>query len=623
VSPIFPIGFAFMVAMFVTAAPSASSETKDLYFGEALYHAHQEHWFEALQRLDSEIAQHYRVDERELDSLRHYIDDAEFSVGDFELHYRMHHRAGRAIKAVLEGNVPEPIRNEAAYRLAKIHFHKGQSRDALHVLEQIRGEIPEAVAADIEFLRANLYLATGRPAEAVDVLGEIEGSTELRGFAGYNLGIALLRAGRVKKAIHQLDRVGRLKAGDRATLAIRDKSNLVLASLALGAAEFDLARRSLDRVRLSGPFSNEALLRAGRADASADRFERALVPWGILAQRESSDAAVQEVLLARPYAYGKLEIHGRAALLYGEAVATFGSELAKVDASIDNIRRGEFLKALAREEIRQDKDWVVRLRSLPDAPETFYLIGLMASHNFQTGLQNYLDLEDLRKRLISWERSLSSFKDMIRYRRAYYEPLLPGIDRQFRKLDAQMRLRLEQREHLERRLQQMLVVPQPDYLVTAQEHEMMANLDRLQSLARRAPDADGAALQTRVDLLKGVLSWNVQMEYHERLTETHQNLRELSVDVDALTARYDAFVRTRQAATHSYVGYDEQIARLRSRVAASLKTVGVLMKQQGAALEKVAIEELEFRRTRLEAYQNQARFASADSYDRAAKAQAR
>jgi hypothetical protein len=618
-----PIRFALIAAMVATATPSASSETKDLYFAEARYHAHQEHWFEALQRLDGEIAQHYRVDERELDSLRYYIDDAEFSVGDFELHYRMHHRAGRAIKAVLEGNVPEPIRNEAAYRLAKIHFHKGQPRDALHVLEQISGETPKTIADDIEFLRANIYLATGRPAEAVEVLAEIQGSNELRGFAGYNLGIALLRAGQVEKAIHQLDKVGRLRGSDRATLAIRDKSNLVLGSLALGSAEFDLAQRSLDRVRLSGPFSNKALLRAGRADASADRFERALVPWGILAQRESSDAAVQEVLLARPYAYGKLEIHGRAALLYKEAVATFGNELVKVDASLDNIRRGEFLKALAREEILQDKDWVVRLRSLPDAPETFYLVGLMASHDFQTGLQNYLDLEDLRKRLISWERSLSSFKDVIRYRKTYYEPLLPEIDRQFRKLDAQMRLRLEQREHLERRLAQILVVPQPDHLVTAQEHQMMARLDRLQNRVGQAPGADVAALQSRVDLLKGVLSWNMQMEYHERLTETHRNLHELTLDVDALTARYDAFVRTRQAATHSYVGYDEQLVQLRGRVAASSEKVEALMKEQSAALEKVAIAELERRRTRLLAYQNQARFATADSYDRAAKAQAR
>jgi hypothetical protein len=38
-------------------------------------------------------------------------------------------------------------------------------------------------------------------------------------------------------------------------------------------------------------------------------------------------------------------------------------------------------------------------------------------------------------------------------------------------------------------------------------------------------------------------------------------------------------------------------------------------------LEEVAIQELETRRERLEAYQNQARFAFADSYDRAAKAQ--
>ena len=46
------------------------------------------------------------------------------------------------------------------------------------------------------------------------------------------------------------------------------------------------------------------------------------------------------------------------------------------------------------------------------------------------------------------------------------------------------------------------------------------------------------------------------------------------------------------------------------------------MTQQGRLLETVAIQELERRRERLEAYQNQARFAFADSYDRATKAQA-
>jgi len=46
------------------------------------------------------------------------------------------------------------------------------------------------------------------------------------------------------------------------------------------------------------------------------------------------------------------------------------------------------------------------------------------------------------------------------------------------------------------------------------------------------------------------------------------------------------------------------------------------MAQQGQMLEFVASRELVARRGRLEVYLNQARFAFADSYDRAAKAQA-
>jgi tetratricopeptide (TPR) repeat protein len=219
------------VAALVPGAPAAGGDLKDLYFGEALYYAYQERWFDALERLDAEIAQHYRVDEPRLDSLQHYIDDAEFDVGDFELRYRMHHRAGRAIRAVLEGDVPEPVRNEAAYRLARIHFQKGQPHDALEVLEGIRGRVPEDVRDDVEFLRANVYLAIGRSADAVEVLGGLQGSEELKGFSAYNLGVALLRDGRPEQAIRQLDRAGRVGSRDPAVLAIRDKSNLVLGTL--------------------------------------------------------------------------------------------------------------------------------------------------------------------------------------------------------------------------------------------------------------------------------------------------------------------------------------------------------------------------------------------------------
>ena len=135
-------------------------------------------------------------------------------------------------------------------------------------------------------------------------------------------------------------------------------------------------------------------------------------------------------------------------------------------------------------------------------------------------------------------------------------------------------------------------------------------------------DPEEAALRLRLQRLKGVLTWSLETQYPQRLTDVHEHLRELNRDVDALTAQYDAFVRARQAATHGYVGYEIPINGLRVRVGDALERLDVLMPRQGRMLETVAVEELLVRRERLEAYENQARFAFADSYDRAAKAQA-
>src|SRR5688500_4971025 len=419
----------------LAAGPVAGSELKDLHFCEALFEANQGEFFDALVRLDTELAQHHGLDEPALGSLHYHINGAEFSVGDFELNYRMHNRAGRAIRAVLEGNVPEPVRTEAAFGRDRSHFQKDQLDEALHALARIDGEVPEAIRDDVEFLRANVYLAGGQPHDAVAVLRHLPDSGELAGFGAYNLGIALLRDGDQADAIEQLDRAGRIKARERADLAIRDKSNLVLGTMLFESADYARAQQTLDRVRLDGPFSNEALLRAGWAEVSAGRNERALVPWSILVERDSTDVAVQEALLAYPHAFAELEAHGRAALLYGHALETYSGEIGKVDSSIAAIRAGRLLQALTREETRP---------------------GLVAGPDVQSALQNCLGLEDRRTRLAASRTSFDALEDITRVRAANYAAILPGIDAEFRALDSEMREGREQRERIATRLHSML-----------------------------------------------------------------------------------------------------------------------------------------------------------------------
>jgi len=258
---------------------------------------------------------------------------------------------------------------------------------------------------------------------------------------------------------------------------------------------------------------------------------------------------------------------------------------------------------------------------LPDAPETYYLMEVMASHDFQTALHNYLDLEDLRSRFFAWKTSLDAFDDIIRLRGQNYEPLLPEVDAQFRELDSRMRLRLEQRKHLAERLQAILTAPRPDYLATAEEQIAGERIAGIEKQLGNSNDPEPLALRQRADRLRGALTWRLETEYNERLTAAHVHLSELNAPIDTLTRQYDAFVRTRQAATHSYVGYDVQIARLRERVDEALQRVDVLIARQGHMIESVAINQLEARRERLAAQQTEARFGVADSYDRAARAQ--
>jgi chromosome segregation ATPase len=307
--------------------------------------------------------------------------------------------------------------------------------------------------------------------------------------------------------------------------------------------------------------------------------------------------------------------------MYGRALELFSNQVKRVDASMDSVREGRFLKALVREESREDQTWVIRLRSLPGAPETYYLMELMASHDFQTALHNYLDLEDLRSKLMAWQTSLDAFDDIIRLRKQNYAPLLPVVDAQFQELDSRMRLRIEQHKHLAERLQTMLTTPRPDYLATADERATGKRIALIEMQIGKSDSAESISLRQRAARLRGVLTWRLEIEYQDRLTAAYEHLTELNTQIDTLTRQYEVFVRTRQAATHSYVGYDVQITQLRERVRRALERVDTLMARQGHMIETVATNQLQARRERLVAQQTQARYGVADSYDRTARVQ--
>jgi predicted nucleic acid-binding Zn-ribbon protein len=117
------------------------------------------------------------------------------------------------------------------------------------------------------------------------------------------------------------------------------------------------------------------------------------------------------------------------------------------------------------------------------------------------------------------------------------------------------------------------------------------------------------------------LHWQINTEYDARLTATYEQLRMLDEHINKLNKMYHSFIRTRQAATQSYEGYEIPIRQFRTRLQQTETKLNGIMARQGRMMETMAINELEKRRQRLEDYQIKARFALAESYDRATKKQ--
>ena len=186
-----------------------------------------------------------------------------------------------------------------------------------------------------------------------------------------------------------------------------------------------------------------------------------------------------------------------------------------------------------------------------------------------------------------------------------------------------MRLRVEQHKLLVRRRDDLLTTPRPEFLATPEEQEILARLEFLESQMTAANSLFESGLQRRIARLKGLLSWTLETEYHERLSEFDKNLRGLDEAMAIAHEQHNQYVRARQAATHSYVGYDTPIKLLRSQVGDTIQKIDQLMARQGQLLEVVAIDELTARRSRIENFRDKARFALADSYDRATQSQAR
>ncbi len=287
-----------------SVADAPPSSVRDLQYGEVLYYYFQEDYFNSIVRL--QIA-------RQQQHLPNHAIEAELMLGGLDLSYGLRDEANQIFQRLLdEGTTDVSTRNRAWFYLAKISWQRGDTEAALQAIERVQANMTPATRTAAINLHSLLLLQNGNNKAAIELLEKVHSGKRWSPYLGYNLGIALLRDQQQTRGAKQLDHIGESNSRNEELRLLRDKANLALGYSYLQNGNPQRARKTLERVRLEGPLSNRALLGTGWADSESGNFGAALVPWLELSHRDSTDPAVQESLLAIPYAMTKMNLHGRA-----------------------------------------------------------------------------------------------------------------------------------------------------------------------------------------------------------------------------------------------------------------------------------------------------------------------
>src|SRR5436190_1822465 len=267
-----PLLAAALAVLAAAPAPAARHDAeklpvtriRDLHYGDALFYFYQDEEFEALTRLLA--YEHWN-------RVPHHLDEAQLLEGGLYLSLGMHNEAGERFARLLTDEVPTGVRNRAWFYLAQVWYARGYLEKADAVLRKVNGRMSPELEAQKELLFGNVLMHEGRYDEAIRMLSlwrDPEGGRRIwSGYARFNLGVALVRNGRLADADPFLTAVGSMIATTPELLALKDR-----ASLALGFAYLRAHRRG----HCAHPQRRNA---PARAD---ERSGRAL--WLVLAAEE-------------------------------------------------------------------------------------------------------------------------------------------------------------------------------------------------------------------------------------------------------------------------------------------------------------------------------------------------
>ena len=399
----------FMLSGFssVTAAntPTQVSKEKELRYQEVFYHFYRKDAFNALVNFSAGLYEN---------NLPKNLNQNQLLLGSLYFMYDLDKLAESTFLNVIQSRVAPEQKSVAWYFLAKIYYKADNFRQLSEALIKTKQNLPASLQDERAYILGMYYLKIRDLVNAKAVLKTIDEDTFWYQMFQFNLGASYIKANLGVEGAKFIRNVGDSKQSNDNMLALKDKSNIVLGYYFLRNNKSPDAIEVLENVRLSGPFSNKALLGLGWAYTEKQQFRKALIPWMALSEKDPNQLTVQEALLAVPYAFMQLKAEDKSLELYKNSIDIYESVKTEIDLALSVAKKSSFFNVLLVDRSYDDFTISRKIIEHKDSVQGRVLSDLLQDEEFQQMFNTYRDLKQLESKLIEWRGQLSKMKIMLR-----------------------------------------------------------------------------------------------------------------------------------------------------------------------------------------------------------------
>lgn len=628
---------ACLLSGFAQAAEKAKTSVADLRYGVSLYHYYQQDYLSALTEL-------MVADTR--DGIQGHGDNPELMAAGISLAFGMETHAERLFHVLLQGEKrSQPVRDAAWFYLGKLHYIRGNWNDAEQSFARVSPKFNPALTAEMRALQINLQI---RRKQLIPIPLKRLNEKQLGNwspYALYNMGAAYARRADYKQANIYYRELIELEAPENKPLrreywALQDKAFTAMGYSYLLQKNYAAAIADFSKVLLEGSQANQALLGYGWAAMEQENYELAIKPWQMLRQRSLIYPAVQESLLALPFAYEKLGAEGEALASYETAEALLTNEIQLVQEMRATLTQEELLNIIGSEPMStaeldaavadpesdrttltavvtdDGQNWLKLDRTSVIKTRSAYLTELFAQNEFQTAVLDLRDLLRLRKVLQAWQPKLDIYAELLHEKVALREQQEQQLAQHT--LHQQQQVLHEESDQLAERLQR--IIANDDYMALADNElrELYKMIERSQITLDRmaAAGEDTSDYQANLRMYRGILLWQAAQAYPENLWKNEKNAQLIAQALDELKATNKRISRI----TSTSIDIQPMLARLRqlqNDTQSQLVETEQVIDIRAIALREQVDRQLENHQKRLTAYLAQSHLAVARLYDKA------